>query len=275
MPVTVVKVMATEAVCPHPDHPQVISPIPDVNVPGAEGRGIAKRRLSAVSLPPLTIPGGVSPTATLHISPAALLSSGNSPYNPRSEESDVVREGRELFGNFVKEEMKIEGLDVTKEVEKCFSPSYSTPVGCRHSAWAKAGKELREMADAFSRTKERQRVKKRAQDIEVNEITFDQFQDLLSELFHCNTITRERIVVLFFFCSDLAIRTFRLQMNYFEKFIQWSLKYIAERVCEWVKGRGGWSVVLGSSLQSFKQLGIFTALAVASICFIRYIRHQS
>jgi hypothetical protein len=76
--------------------------------------------------------------------------------------------------------------------------------------------------------------------IGVDEITFDQFEDLLSELFHGGTITRERIVVLFFFCSDLAIRTLRLQINYFEKFIRWSLKYIAERVCAWVKDRGGW-----------------------------------
>jgi hypothetical protein len=121
MPVTGVKVMATEAVGPHPEHPQVISPI-SVNVPGAEGRGIAKRRMSATSLPPLTIPTVVSPTAKIHISPAALLSSGNSPYNPRSEESDVVREGKQLFGNFVKEEIAKEGLVVPEEAEKFFSP---------------------------------------------------------------------------------------------------------------------------------------------------------
>ena len=38
----------------------------------------------------------------------------------------------------------------------------STPVGYQNPLWAKAGRELRELADAFNETMERRRVRERA-----------------------------------------------------------------------------------------------------------------
>ena len=75
----------------------------------------------------------------------------------------------------------------------------------------------------------------------IREINYDQFFDLLTELFLGDGVTRERILVLFFFCSDLAIRTLKQQaVNIFQRCLEWSQRYIIERVCLWVQEQGGW-----------------------------------
>ncbi len=75
----------------------------------------------------------------------------------------------------------------------------------------------------------------------MGEISYDQFFDLLTELFLAGGVTRERILVLFFFCSDLAIRTLRQQtVDIFQRCLAWSQKYIVDRVCLWVQQQGGW-----------------------------------
>ena len=75
----------------------------------------------------------------------------------------------------------------------------------------------------------------------LRDISYEQFYDLLTELFLGDGMTRERILVLFFFCSDLAIRTLRQQaVNIFQKCLEWSQRYIIDRVCLWVQQHGGW-----------------------------------
>ena len=52
------------------------------------------------------------------------------------------------------------------QIGKYFSfLSFSTPVGYRNPLWAKTGRELRMLADAFSKTKERERVRRRADEV--------------------------------------------------------------------------------------------------------------
>ena len=76
----------------------------------------------------------------------------------------------------------------------------------------------------------------------IDQIDYGQFRDMLSELFaYGGGITKERIVVLFFFCSDLAIRTLKEKMiDLFKRFIDWSCFYIVEKVAAWVRRHGGW-----------------------------------
>lgn len=77
--------------------------------------------------------------------------------------------------------------------------------------------------------------------LQVNtNITYEEFKDLLSELFAAGGITKERIVVLFFFCSDVAIRSLQRGMDLFSRVISWSLSFITEFVCSWVRSHGGW-----------------------------------
>ena len=42
---------------------------------------------------------------------------------------------------------------------------FSTPLGYRNPVWAKTGKELRMLADEFSKTKERQKVQAKAEKV--------------------------------------------------------------------------------------------------------------
>ena len=54
-------------------------------------------------------------------------------------------------------------------------------------------------------------------------------------------ITRERILVLFFFCADVSIEALKKGFHQtFRVLLDWSLKYIATRVAQWVHNHGGW-----------------------------------
>jgi len=55
-------------------------------------------------------------------------------------------------------------------------------------------------------------------------------------------MTRERILVVFFFCTDLAL--FALQnhtLNLFRQLMQWSTDFITgPRLCHFISNNGGW-----------------------------------
>jgi hypothetical protein len=54
-------------------------------------------------------------------------------------------------------------------------------------------------------------------------------------------VTSERVVVLFFFCSDLAIRALRKNLRDRFDFITYcSQRYIMEKFSVWVQEHGGW-----------------------------------
>lgn len=54
---------------------------------------------------------------------------------------------------------------------------------CRVLQWIRAGSELRQLADAFSRSKERDAVRKKASNVPVETLDVDHFMYLLQELF--------------------------------------------------------------------------------------------
>lgn len=126
--------------------------------------------------------------------------------------------------------------------------------------------------------------------INIRDLTNDEFNSLLSELFLNGNITRERIVVLFFFCSDLAISAITNgPIAYFKRLIQWSLNYILNNICQWVQRQGGWvwvtlpvwSVIVISFWLQELVLGTYiprmaiTACAVMGcIAFAIYIRRN-
>ena len=77
----------------------------------------------------------------------------------------------------------------------------------------------------------------------ITSIGYSQFRDLLAEFFLGGGagITCERIVVLFFFCSDIAIRSLRQHaIDYFKNFIEWTGRFITEKIARWVQENGGW-----------------------------------
>lgn len=54
--------------------------------------------------------------------------------------------------------------------------------------WTRAGRELRQLADTFSRSKERKTVQKRAQALSMDALDYDNFAQLLQELFQVNNM---------------------------------------------------------------------------------------
>lgn len=145
--------------------------------------------------------------------------------------------------------------------------SVSTPVGYKNPVWAKAGRELRLLAEKFAKSEERKAVRARANQVDIHHITWDEFQDLLTELFLDGDIRRERIVTLFFFCTDIVIRALKEKIaDKVKCLFVWSLRFISEKVCTWVQEQGGWSVVLGSYVP--KAVITICALTVAAITAI-------
>ena len=54
--------------------------------------------------------------------------------------------------------------------------------------WTRAGQELRQLADAFARSRERQHVRQRAEKVQLESLNFEQFFLLLQELFQVSCI---------------------------------------------------------------------------------------
>jgi len=74
---------------------------------------------------------------------------------------------------------------------------------------------------------------------------------MLKELFPNGRVSREGIVVLFFFCSDIALKAYTSgPFTYFTQIIGWSLRFIFHHICTWVQSKGGWVCRVKSHLST-------------------------
>ena len=99
---------------------------------------------------------------------------------------------------------------------------------------------------------------------------------MLSELF-CDgrEITRERILVLFFFSSDVAIRAVRKRLDgVLAALTTWTLDFIRERVCVWVQRNGGWAQVLRSGLGVAQQVAVIGMCAAVIAACVFYVKRS-
>ena len=118
--------------------------------------------------------------------------------------------------------------------------------------WRQAGSDLKALAEQFAHSRERELVRRRAEQVDVASLDMQQFMELLKELFQVmlkdngyfeyefvyalpksqgGQITRERILVLFFFCSDLAIHSVRCRLNgMLAQLTRWTLMFIRGQV---------------------------------------------
>lgn len=193
----------------------------------------------------------------------------------------AAEESKEHFINFLQTEIEHEGLDVPDYIRpdagSCgdhtdFCSAASPTVGYKNPEWAKAGEILRKTAQEFAQSRARRKVKQQAEEINMETVHEDEFKDLLQELFK-DGCSRECIVALFFFCSDLAICCLRkCSKNYFVRFLAWSLNFITEKVALWVAQHGGWCEVLGSSFHYVKQVTLLFAAVSVFIASSIYIR---
>ncbi|BFY97052.1 hypothetical protein BsWGS_00092 [Bradybaena similaris] len=180
------------------------------------------------------------------------------------DDSEIVQQGEALFTEFVFNEIEREEVELRDEDFIRMRQNLPNPI------WAQAGRDLRQMADEFARTDGRRQVQQRALQVGVN-VTKDAFTALLTQLFAEGGVTAERIVVLFYFCSDIAINALRTGRQYFRQFFTWSLNFIADSVCQWVRTHGGWGQVLRSQINSTYKaclwLGAATVLLAGCIYF--------
>ena len=65
--------------------------------------------------------------------------------------------------------------------------NFSTPIGYQNPVWAKTGRELRELADAFNKTMERKKVRQRAQQVGSPPFEFLLNIKMMHSLIHCVT----------------------------------------------------------------------------------------
>lgn len=110
------------------------------------------------------------------------------------------------------------------------------------------GRDLRLIADEFERSPERRRVLARAEAVHLEDISYDEFGAFLEELFTGDGgFSREQVVVMLFFCSDMVVKAYHNPLANFKRLFSWFLEFIMRKVCSWVKDHGGW--VSGSILR--------------------------
>ncbi|KAL4227644.1 hypothetical protein ACF0H5_013084 [Mactra antiquata] len=236
----------------------------DINATGSSSRPNLRLRRQSGHLPPLHI------TNDNHGNMFYL-----SPKVPTVEETR--EEGKALFGQFIEEEINRDGEVETPDV--ILNELHQlTPQDYANPAWARAGQDLRRYADDFMKSKERKKVKQRAymllgEDTTDGCITEGQFRDLLCELLS-DGITRERIIVLFVFCADVAIATLkRKAQTLCQQFIQWSTQFISDYVCNWVQDNGGWGAVLGLKWKYLKHAAIVIGFGAVVYYSIKKVLH--
>jgi len=133
--------------------------------------------------------------------------------------------------------------------------------------------DLATLAERFSRSLGREQVRQKAEQVELGSITQDNFTMMLSELFQDGGITQERILVLFFFCSDLAIRAVRSGLSsVLTSVTRWTVAFLRGTVAAWVRCKGGWARVLQGGVGLVNQLafmGVCAAIIGACAIYIR------
>lgn len=135
---------------------------------------------------------------------------------------------------------------------------------------ASYGRELRKIAEEFAKSRERQKLKEKAKQVKLEDISKETFMVLLQELFE-GGITREKIVTLFFYCTDVAIEAASLAKELVVKLLGWSFSYIINTVCRLVHELGGWDDVF------FRQLPLLliNCCAILGICILGVYLHKS
>jgi len=171
-------------------------------------------------------------------------------------------QGERLYRNFLRDQLQQNNLSPPRG-DSLFS---SDPL--EH--------DLSSLAERFSRSEGREEVRERAELVDLSTLNSENFNSLLSELFHDGGITQERLLVLFFFCSDLTIRACREGLTSLcRKITLWTLAFIRGTVTCSVRIQGGWSRVLRGRMRVEDAAMVFTTtVALLTILYFYYRRSR-
>ncbi|CAN7999720.1 unnamed protein product, partial [Ixodes hexagonus] len=198
---------------------------------------------------------------------------------PTREETE--EEGRVLLSTFIDYQVAQEGMEhpeamgdmvyshTLESEEAAQAPPSREEVLLAHPVYRRVGRELRALAEQFSHSTERRRVRQEADALDLSTLTRENLTSLMLELFH-DGFSRERLVTFFFFCSDLILKAVRTSLGSCLRWhvVLWVWAFLRDNVCDWVLQRGGWEMVLTSYLPSLVVTAAGVAVCAAAIFYI-------
>ena len=105
-------------------------------------------------------------------------------------------------------------------------------------------RDMSHLAETFRRSGGRQEVTEQVASIDLGTLSQENLSLMMSQLFE-DGVTPARLLVLFYFCSDLAVRAARSGLlHLLTSVTSWSLAFVRGAVSTWVRLRGGWNRVL-------------------------------
>ncbi|XP_030753432.1 uncharacterized protein LOC115880361 [Sitophilus oryzae] len=175
--------------------------------------------------------------------------------NPPSRET--VHEANALYLLMLREQMQELGLEIAQ----------IDPALGRHRPGFWNARNLRALAGQFAQSPQRLWVYEQAQNVDLDSLNFITFQQLLNGLFEEGGVTWERVLVLFYFCTDLSVRAFQEKfINHFLDIYNWTTVFLSGRFSSWVESQGGWGTVLHRSVNyvTGTTLVVVCCLAIAA-----------
>jgi len=245
-----------------------------------------------VAVQPVNSGGGSSSTGEQHQDVDVGPPSPDRVERSSSEDSDDIDDGEEveeadegevLYRQFLARRMAEERLmdngigsmDVRRRGRRRRTEIEGQTISRQAAAREEVREDLVTLAERFARSEGREAVRRRAEQVELGSITQDNFSQLLSELFHDGGITQERILVLFFFCSDLALRALRAGLRAtLSKLTRWSVAFLRGTVAAWVRCKGGWDKLLSGRASHQQVLLLGASLALACLCLVVYKKYR-
>lgn len=229
---------------------------------GAQMRPSARRRGSApvdINFGPDTVPICTRPEVNNELPPQL---------------QDIAFKGQELFWFVFNEVVKAEGSAASVSSRALtILPQRLEVLNERSTS---GGRTLQQIAQAFFHSPQRQRVWEYASSIDIKTLDYNSFSLILLGLFQEGGITQTRVMVLIFFCVDIAHRAFRENlMRDFQKLVEWTSRFITERLSTWVLEHGGWAAVLQESVgQAYRVAVIGLCLLSAAALSIWLLRRH-
>ena len=217
-------------------------------------------------------------------------------YSDSDSEVDVIPDQSEMiFRQFMSQRFAEENLSSVqffpqqqqqqRQRTNYYNYHQHLPTSTGHGLGSSLSEELTRdvtcLAETFRRSGGRQEVAEQAASIDLGTLTQDNLGLLLSQLFE-DGVSPARLLVLFYFCSDLAVRAARAGLtNLLTSVTSWSLAFVRGAVSAWVRIRGGWATVLQAlsssselashrpSGQTVNQVAFFSACAaVVGVCAV-------
>lgn len=171
---------------------------------------------------------------------------------------EIAAQGQELLWYILSREKE------AQEVAELTIPPSFERIECLNEATRFGGRTLSEIAEAFSHSAQRARVRDLAESVDLQSLNYISFSNLLFGLFQEGGVSHARVLVLFFFCSDVALRALRENsLRKFQQLVNWMGLFITKWLSVWVLEHGGWAAVLQESAIQVYQVAVISACAIS------------